>query len=206
MKWRFVAIGVLIAFILFIQACGQRPPPQDSCNFVQNSEAQRVSWKGRVPVKLHLHSSVPPQSVLPIEAAIDEWTRRLGHPFLQIELTGVSGPAEPNKDGSSMIYWLRQWESDRRTEQARTTVYWTGSRIYEADIRVNAQNFLFYNGDGSEIFSGVDLVSLMVHEFGHVLGLSHNEAAASVMATTLASGTLRRVPSKTDLDSIHCEY
>ncbi|MBK7843247.1 MAG: matrixin family metalloprotease [Bdellovibrionales bacterium] len=105
-----------------------------------------------------------------------------------------------------MIYWLRQWESDRRTEQARTTVYWTGSRIYEADIRVNAQNFLFYNGDGSEIFSGVDLVSLMVHEFGHVLGLSHNEAAASVMATTLASGTLRRVPSKTDLDSIHCEY
>lgn len=105
-----------------------------------------------------------------------------------------------------MIYWMNQWEDDRRTEQARTTVYWTGDRIYEADIRINGEFFNFYGGDGAESFSGVDMESLMVHEFGHVLGLSHNDGKGTVMAVTLSSGTLRRTPGKDDLDSLRCEY
>ena len=192
--------------VLFIQACGKKLDPQESCNFVQNSQLQRVSWKDRTPVKLYIHSSVPTEFYSSIELAVEEWNRTLGREVLRIELTGVTGSYTPSRDGASMIYWLNSWEDDRRTEQARTTVYWTGDRIYEADIRLNAKFFNFYGGEGNDSFSGVDMESLMVHELGHVLGLSHNDSKGSVMAVTLASGTLRRTPGKKDLDSIRCEY
>lgn len=203
---RLCALGVLLAFFLFIQACGRRPEPQEACHFVQNSQYQRVSWKGQVPIGFDLHQSVPSRHILAIEAAAEEWKRRLGRELFNIRLTGVAGADEPSKDGVSMIYWLNHWEADRGTEQARTTVYWTGNRIYEADIRVNGANFLFYDGDGTEAFSGVDVTSLLVHELGHVLGLAHIEKLPSVMAYSLKSGTLRRTPTQVDLDSVHCEY
>ena len=192
--------------VLFIQACGRKLEPEEPCNFVQNSQMQRVSWKDRMPVKLYIHASVPTQYYSSIELAVDQWNRAMGREMMRIELTGVSGDNIPKRDGASMIYWLNQWEDDRRTEQARTTVYWTGDRIYEADIRINGEFFSFYGGDGAESFSGVDMESLMVHEFGHVMGLSHNGDKGSVMAVTLSSGTLRRTPGKDDLDSLRCEY
>ncbi|MCB0362518.1 MAG: matrixin family metalloprotease [Bdellovibrionales bacterium] len=206
MRRQLIAGGILVAMILFIQACGRRPEPQVSCHFVQNSQQQRVSWKGNLPVKLYLHSSVPVRDYLAIGMAIEEWTRILGREYFRIELTGVSGPSVPSQDGSSMIYWLHSWEAGRRNEQARTTVYWTGDRINEADVRVNAANFSLYSGDGTEIFSGVDVTSLMVHELGHVLGLAHITEKPSVMAVSLASGSLRRVPTKVDLEALQCEY
>jgi len=38
--------------VMLIAACTQKLEPQSQCNFVQNSELQRVSWKGQIPIKL----------------------------------------------------------------------------------------------------------------------------------------------------------
>ena len=208
MKQRnFLAGALVIAMALLIQACGRQLDPEEPCHFVQNHQLQRVSWKGEIPVKLSLHSSVPYKYHSAIQGAVGEWNRAFGREVLRIELTGVNGASLPRRDGANMIYWFKTWEPDRHREQARTTVYWAGHRIHEADIRLNAQDFSFYNGRHSnKDFSGVDMESLMVHELGHVLGLSHNSEQGSVMNAILPSNTLRRKPSPIDLASMRCEY
>jgi len=82
-------------------------------------------------------------------------------------------------------------------EQARTTIYWKGSSIDEADVRVNAHDF-HYSIDDITPQDKVDFESLIIHEMGHVLGLQHIEKGhRSVMEALLASGdSTRRSPSE----------
>lgn len=199
-----VVVGLGAAFT---QACSRPQAPEASCNFVQNPEQQRVSWKKRTPVKLYLHSSVPAEAYAVIERSIAEYNLKLGGgtEVFKIMARGASGDLNPRKDGYSMIYWFDTWDPNRTTEQARTTIYWSGTEIFEADIRVNAADFSYYFGENSN-FSEVDLQSLMVHELGHALGLAHNVNHGSVMNFTLDHGQDRRKLDDVDLASLKCEY
>ncbi len=200
---RYVAAGLLLLG-LFFQACAQKPEPQENCNFVQNSLKRRVSWENDVPVIFYIHRSVPGEYFNDIEQALDKWNARFGRNLLK--LGGWTNATDlPQKDNANIIYWLSEWESDRSFEQARTTIYWSSDRIYEADIRVNAKNFEFFSGE-NPVKGSVDLQSLILHELGHALGLAHTQGQGSVMVTTLASATLRREPSEIDLTSLSCEY
>src|SRR5690606_31505228 len=122
-----------------------------------------------------------------IVAAARTWEERAGRRLFDIETRKIQG-GEPQKNGMSIIYWRSTWESDRASEQARTTVYWIGDQIKEADIRVNAQDFRFYWNQHSV---GINIEALILHELGHVLGLKHRDEGGSVMATYLASGSDR---------------
>ena len=201
---RYVAISVLCLAFLF-QACAEKPNPEEGCNFVQNSLQQRVSWEKDVPVIFYIHRSVPGPFFSAIELAIDEWNRKSGRELLKLGGWTNSGD-RPKKDGANIVYWLDTWENDRPFEQARTTIYWSEDRIYEADIRVNAKNFNFFWGE-DPVVGHVDVQSLLLHEFGHALGLAHTtNEQKSVMVTTLASATLRREAQDIDLRSLSCEY
>ncbi len=189
------------------QACSRPLEPQPSCNFVQNSNLQRVSWNRNLPVKFFVHQSVPREAYAAIDRAIDEYNQHFGngHELIRIVARGSDGDLKPSKDGSSVIYWLEQWDPKRSTEQARTTIYWAGSQIFEADIRINAAHFAYHYGEEST-FREVDLTSLLVHEFGHALGLAHTSNSGSVMNTHLGSGQDRRKLSGPDLANLSCEY
>jgi hypothetical protein len=207
---------IMIATIgLGLQACGLRmppPAPQEACNFVQNSEQQRVSWGARAPVVLFIDSSVPSAHFEAMRTAADEWNKVIGREVLKIGGWTNSG-AGPKQDRVNGIYYIKDWENDRTNEQARTTVYWAGDQIFEADIRINGRDFQYFDGE-SPVVGRVDMVSLMIHEFGHVLGLSHAATSASVMAPSLPSASSQSVPNpalrrKISLDdeqSIRCEY
>jgi len=190
------------------QACTRSLDPEPPCGFVQSSELQRVSWKGSLPVRFMIHESVPVVAFDAVRAARDHWNKKMGAQVFSLEIFEVGGPNQPRQDDVNIIYWLDNWESDKGAEQARTTIYWTGSRIYEADIRVNAQFTFHFKDTRNELgeIDGVDLESLMIHEFGHALGLAHRAESQSVMQTTLASGTHRRELSKSDTESLKCEY
>lgn len=190
-----------------MQACSRPLPPQESCNFVQNPESQRVSWKQHLPLRLYVHRSVPPEAYAAIERAVAEYNSDLGggREIFKIEARGVSGDLDPKKDGYSTIYWFDAWDPNKPTEQARTTIYWSGTEIFEADVRINASNF-HYNYGTETNFSDVDLDSLLVHELGHALGLAHNVTHGSVMNITLDNGQVRRKLGEVDMASLKCEY
>ena len=104
-----------------------------------------------------------------------------------------------------MIYWFNSWDPAKPTEQARTTIYWSGSEVFEADMRINASNFT-YNYEPGANFANVDLDSLVLHELGHILGLAHTTAVGSAMHATLDEGQVRRKLGTVDLSDLKCEY
>ncbi len=204
----FAILGILAGLIL-VEACGRQLPSQPACGFVQNSELQRVSWKTDVPVTMYLDGSVPYDYVQSVQSAMDVWNKvsqnAVKKDFFKLG-TGNPGTGSPSVDGYSKIYLLNSWETDRSNEQARTTIYWTGARIYEADMRLNAFNFQFYTNNTQADFSKVNLQSLIVHELGHVLGMAHDQALGSVMQPSLANGLLRITPASVDVQALNCEY
>lgn len=201
---RVITISIVLACVLAIQACAQKLSPQEGCNFIVNSQQQRVSWNNRAPVTLYIDRSVPSSFYTAIQNAANDWNRQLGHPVLQIG--GVTSQASlPGRDGVNVIYWSNYWENDRPWEQARTTVAWLADQIQDADVKVNALNFRYSAAD-QPMLGSVDFESLMVHEFGHVLGLIHSDDQDSVMQKSLPDDYLRRVPSDYDIRSAQCEY
>lgn len=196
----FVLITVLI------QACAPNKVAQDSCGFVQNVYGERVSWKDQVPIRLSIHESVPNQYLQAIQSAAQRWNQAAGKTLLHINTSKSSGVNTAGKDGNNVIYFYSDWESDKSSEQARTSVYWSGSKIYEADIKLNGKNFNFYVGASTAGNTGVNIEALILHELGHVLGLKHNDSGNSVMATYLANNTDRVQIGGMDLESLKCEY
>ena len=206
----FSILGILVGLML-IQACGKPLPPQESCNFVRNSQLQRVSWAANTPVEMFLDSSVPAIYHDSIASAIQVWNDRakaeLGVDELIRLRTGSNpGADSPSRDGVSKIYFMNTWDSNKSTEQARTTVYWAGSTIYEADIRVNDLNFDFFLSEIDRSYNAVHIESLLIHELGHVLGLAHNDSRSSVMQVALANGSIRNDVNDADVSSLKCEY
>jgi Matrixin len=210
MTRNYWALMILLIAAVALQACGMRPNPQVSCNFVQNSDQQRVSWGAQTPVVLLIDSSVPGIYFDSMQSAARTWNEAVGREVIKVGGWTTSGPnALP--DGVNLVYFQPRWDG-AANEQARTTIYWSGSRIYEADIKINSQDFDFFAGDTGEA-GKLDMESLMIHEFGHVLGLKHILTPGSVMAPTLSSAMatnlsagFRRNLSTDDRKSIACEY
>jgi predicted Zn-dependent protease len=184
--------------------CAKPPAPEASCNFVQNGDLQRVSWGGSTPVVMHIDSSVPSDYYDAINAAAKTWNDAVQREVIKIGAV-INTNSNPKQDGANVIYLLNTWEAERSNEQARTTVYWAGNRVFEADVRLNAHDFSFFSGTTTQA-GKVDMQSLLVHEFGHVLGLVHTATPQSVMVRSLPSATKRRALSVEDLKSVRCEY
>lgn len=206
LKW-LIPLGTAAVLVL-IQACGPlKPNSQDACNFVQNSNGERISWKGNLPIPLRVHESFPPNYLSSLYEAVQIWETSVGRRLFDIVSVREAGPILPRQDRISMIYWMNTWESDRTSEQGRTSIYWVGNAIQEADIRINAKDFSYYLDTPSASKSNeVQLTSLLVHELGHVLGLKHDDAEPSVMATYLSVHTSRKALTSTDSTSVQCEY
>jgi hypothetical protein len=215
MKALRIPLALLILTLgLLLQACGPKGPfsflepshhAQEACGFVQNVYGERISWKGNTPIALYVHQSFPVEFYGSLQRAIKRWEDNVGHPLFQIISWNVPGPLNPRQDGVNMIYYMNTWEVDRGSEQARTSVYWVGDTVREADLRLNAHDFKFYD-EIAQTSGEVHMESLLLHELGHILGLKHNDTKGSVMATYLSSLTIRNVIQGLDSSNLKCEY
>ena len=201
-------LGILTGLFL-VEACGQRLSPQPTCNFVENQQLQRVSWTTNLPVNVYLDSSVPQSYVSSIEGAMAIWNnlgqKVANHDFFVLR-SGDPGSPTPAQDGYNKIYVMHTWEPNLANEQARTTIYWEGNRIYEADTRIDAVNFSFFTDALNPDPMEVHLESLVLHELGHMLGLAHTTASDSVMQPSLAGGQIRTTLGTTDVKDMQCQY
>jgi hypothetical protein len=200
-----IIIATGLSASLFLVGCNSQHKKEEDCNFVQNVYGERVSWNGDLPVTIHIHQAFPQEYLPAVELAFKVWENKLGRPVFKLGNVGVPGPINPRQDRVNMIYWMDTWEIEKTSEQARTSIYWVGDQIKEADMRINAKNFKFYLDTPADTHE-VHLASLIVHELGHVLGLKHNDKGGSVMATYLATNTERDQIGTPDIQSIRCEY
>lgn len=201
-SWLSCALGILIG----LGAC--TPKPQNSCGYVQNVYGERIGWKGRIPIEMKLHQSFPKEYEESAREAAEVWNRAAGKTLFTVETSNrVGGAIESRKDTENVIYLYPTWEEDRANEQARTSIYWKGDLIEEADIRVNSKFSYYFKKEGqTENSKGVNMTALLIHEMGHVLGMRHEDATPSVMATYLRTGTDRVFLMEADLETLKCEY
>lgn len=180
----------LLAICLILTGCyeGLEVKPQPDCTFNQNGLKQRVSWH-KLPIKMKIDASVPQDLVPGIEAAAEVWNKAFGVKL--IELVDCCVPF--------FISYYRPWVNENHKQEAFTTIKWIGSEINEAQMYINAQDFKFFYRSGS----GVEIKSLMIHEFGHVLGLKHSDG---VMAPELEENVIRWQISDKILKNLECEY
>lgn len=178
---------------------------QDACHFNRNSYGVRISWKDAIPTTMIIHKSVPKEFDVAIEAAANNWNSGKGRNLISV-FRDDNWEGSASSDKKNGIFWMTDWDETASKEQARTSTRYDLSRIVDTDIRINAKNFVYYV-DLQKMNSSneVHLQSLLVHEFGHALGLQHfNEAG--VMLPTLRGGTIRSEPSSYELKELGCEY
>lgn len=208
LRYFFLGLG-LAGVILGLTACAPNPKSEEPCNFVQNVYGQRVSWKNSLPIPLVVHQDYPKEYLPALERSIKAWHDILGFAPFVIVNTTYRESQRPAKDGRSVVYWLKSWDENLLSEQGRTSIYWIGDQIKEADVMINADPTKFAHHMDSEVpqnSKSVHLESLLIHELGHVLGLKHNDKEESVMATFLAVQLRRDQISESDQASIRCEY
>ena len=208
-----IRISVLALLGLAISSCA--PKSSDDCGFVQNVYGQRISWKTTAtPITVYIDGSVPQQLRPAIHRAAASWETSLGKKMFNIvEENTVSSPQRDKKNG---IYFLSTWESDRRSEQGRTSVYWAGDEIQEADIRINGEDFSYYDSAQNEnqlvrttstsSSDGYNFEALILHELGHFLGLKHRDLGGTVMEKELGAYTDRIHLASVDTQAVQCEY
>jgi hypothetical protein len=222
-KKSFFRFLLYLSVLGLISSCA--PKPGADCGFAQNVYGQRISWKDKLPVALEISSAVPPELRSAIYRAAATWEKKIGQKAFKLIEENVQGAAEqnstPGRDGKNGIYFLNNWESDKKSEQGRTSVYWAGDAIQEADIRINAtEKFSYYNENTSQLFNaqttsssvgtvaskGYSFEALVLHEMGHFLGLKHQDKNGSVMAVFLKMQEDRIDPAAVDTENVRCEY
>ena len=214
-------LGLGLSTLFVFSSCAPKETPD--CGFVQNVYGQRISWKDKKMIEFIITAEVPVELRSAIYRAAATWHKNLGRKVFEISeeslhdgLVGV----KPSRDKKNAIYFLQNWESDKKSEQGRTSVYWAGDEIQEADIKVNAQDFSYYNENTQQVVparlaghqadtkkaTAYSFEALVLHEMGHFLGLKHRDDGESVMGTYLAAFTNRTELSLDDVGNAQCEY
>lgn len=214
---------IFILPLMLVFSCSkQEKISQPSCGFVQNIYGERISWKKTDRLKMFMSSSVPEELRPSIYRAAATWNKEIGHNLINISEEITDSTETQSRDNKNVIYFLNEWGSDNVSEQGRTSVYWIGDQIQEADIRINASDFSYYDQNYQSLIGSFELKktnkvvtegysfeALVLHEMGHLLGLKHQDSgdpSKTVMSTKLSAYNNRVQLTKAEQDSIGCEY
>lgn len=156
----------------------------------------QVRWE-KLPVTIYVDKSFPKDQIRSVKEAAEVWNKTLKKEAIKVvETTDSLKRAQDHKN-------VLTFETDEKflnqNTQAKTTTYSTYGfffgTIHEADIAVNAKDFK-YSKTATD--TSVHMKSLMIHEFGHFLGLMHEEKKESVMYRVLIKGQVRDQMTRLD--------
>ncbi|GEM_PF-539007 len=177
---------------------------QEDCGYLQNEFGQRVSWKENLPVEFWISNSVPEEFRQDIVDAAETWNQSAGKTVFKINLSDLEVPLSTS-DQRNTIHGVQSWDEGKSTQQAVTIVKYRGNLITSADIKINLSDFVYYSKEPQNS-KQVHFGSLLVHELGHAIGLKHATIRPTVMWATLGFEVIRISLSKTDQQSLGCEY
>lgn len=130
---------------------------------------------------------------------------------LVTERSGVSD-LDSLMDGTFAVYKATTWHSDLpSTALAVTQIFGirrnTGGaneyvEIVEGDILVNYDDYTF----APTTVNGYDLFTVLLHEYGHFLGMAHTYNFSSIMYPSIGSSTVYTAPASTDVSTLRSKY
>lgn len=157
-------------------------------------------------------------------AAVKTWEWATGKKLVDVRGThqGVTGDSFDDlysslNDDFNGQYLDKDWKKTGKPEYVLATTIWnldTQNAIHSSDIRFNYENYVI--GDSLQLRAEdnrqvVDMLSLTLHEFGHLLGLAHVDSEVdrlSIMAPSLfiGPGLTSRNISYGDIERIQTIY
>lgn len=192
----------LLILPLFLSSCFQKEisASASDCGIMKTSHGQEVGWQS-FPVMYYIEEDVPEEMIAPIKEAAGIWNKELG--FTAVLFYPVKAKVlDKSIIQKNIIYWSKTSSIVGKNQAITLSFYDNYGKLDAAPIVINSVNFKYSFNELDE--NKVDMVSLMIHEFGHALGLDHSKETESVMGAVLPNAHLRQKISSLDKASVLC--
>lgn len=143
------------------------------------------------PVSYYVEAKVPDRIIEASIAAADSWNDAVG--YVVLDFVGIMESERGNElysslnDDLTLIYYEENWlNTTGKAVSTLATTVWENDRntgsILRGDIILNAEVYLFQDSTAPALDETrknyiVDSETVILHEFGHLLGLDHIDEA-----------------------------
>ncbi|HLB58942.1 MAG TPA: matrixin family metalloprotease, partial [Bdellovibrionota bacterium] len=185
-------IPLFFALLVFLGSCSDQDRGCGESPYSLNAACEAIRWKS-LPVTLEINGDTPQSVRNAVYAAEEIWETQLNSNVFEIK--EVSSSSDPT-NLIATVYgsgWAELGGSE--DQNGRTTFLYRGNEMIQANV--------YFNGDllnTTQNGQTIDLVSVALHELGHVLGLAHNNNSSSLMYAKIAYGELK-MPTQEDLQN-----
>ena len=180
-----------------------------------SAESTNSYWAlSRFPISFVYSTDFNSSEIAAVSTMVDAWEDALGDTYDFMSVSGGTSEKSASGlsalyDGEMGVYRATSWPSELPASAlAVTQIYGTqsGANVVmdHADIIMNYENFTFTT-DGS---FGYDFQTVLLHEMGHFLGLSHMGSSTddSVMYPSITRYVSNRAPLATDTATLTAKY
>lgn len=217
---RLFNFHVLSSMLLVLFGCGKETlSTQSGLNASLSNNTVAGKWEsGDMPVTINISDSFSAGEATTLESMGNSWEAATGNVVNFFNFGAQASNKsyvdfDDYQDSEMGVYLNHNWPSNISAFALAITQYYgyrhnvgTSSEYIElvhADIILNDEFFNFsFNGQAGSY----DLPSIVLHELGHFVGLTHSSSSPSVMSPTLASNTQSRSLFPNDVNKIKSNY